>query len=652
MAEQYATSEDISCVEIKLSKNILTIPDVDKYVAIAINMITTPLIELKDSPKAFDYAIAVCKFLKVKNLSEIIAIINNTIIKRLMNNDYDIVFLTELFDSSFVDICLNDDKMLSNNKSFDITDLTIKGKSHLTFDIGLIHERMKKYSYGFLDCDFINWLEERENISMCGGFLLGCIVDDVANWSDIDLFVKKDSDTKDLTELINYIEHQFTVMNDGIGNIVWSSNKNVITFYASDFKRNIQIIITDKDSNQTISEFDMDYVKIYYHMGKLHCKKEFLHSVMNRTVYLAHKDTPENRFVKAYLKGYIFSSDIIKKHPIVTSLTAKEVPDEHIKSLILSVTNKYYYPTKQDLLQKDYTAMLQHKGFIITRAEFMIKKIFNHTNIFFTSDKLLNHFKNYTLSSKNMVRFTSWYDDELIWNDTYMIFKIDNSKKLINCLTSLESIPCHKSFRKNFMIPVRTYDEDILKQIYFKTGIITLKYSPFYSKKTIEKYYVDLNICHEAFVLRIFETKSHKIKELFTFINNIDDYYHEIFLNNNIQVKDKNKNIYSLKNIQYYRIIKRAWYNGNDESKTLYRYIKFKLWIDKTNNEDFTVKTEFYKNDEQLPIFKCSDLMKLHEYIKKDCKIELKICFNDIYITNNHQHIATPRLYIVRIDIY
>ncbi len=123
-------------------------------------------------------------------------------------------------------------------------------------------QTMKEYSYGLIDEKFISKLGYLgwNDIVLAGGFVLNCLhkFDHVS--SDIDFFVSgRMAFQTILDQLINQLEKM------GYKNILYGYSKCIVTLFVVGYKRNIQIIHTDKSSNyDMIYNMHLDYIRCLF----------------------------------------------------------------------------------------------------------------------------------------------------------------------------------------------------------------------------------------------------------------------------------------------------------------------------------------------------------------------------------------------------
>lgn len=742
LIEQSDRDKIDNVIPIKLPEKITKHSNIDQHIKTSLEILqNSHKTSTIKSVKMADIYIEILKYFGYKNIKKVKNDFKDSILSTLSKKQYNNDFLIELLGTSYsecltcvnqkdivIDVkdlvmkyinkSINEDvfnKMLNydcdNNdnraKFMDISGLiTEKDKIKcVNLDIKNIQGKIFEYSYNMLDDNFMEWLEVQDNIFIAGGLLEGCITNEIMPWSDIDiwLFNKKDVDLYDsLMVLCKKLESTFSSYFCKYQDFIWSTHKNVVTFYCNNYKRNIQIIIVNDQPTESVGTFDMDYIRAYLYMGKVYGTSQFLRSMINQKIYDVTDETSHHRFVKAYLKGYSFDENITKKHPIVKAIIHKydkdykieeeykEIINPKIDEMILQVTNKFYYPNNED---NDTNIVDNKKLYNCTRAEFMIKKILGHKNVFFTSKELIIYLKKNGIYPENEIQhFTTKYDivenyaehngnndndrddrgdnngDDDNTDNKYDKFfdknkKIDTKIRIIKTNQNIDlkkmMVEINKSCdyvnhnNRSSIIPVRIKNNNCINRFYFET-IVNLRWYPF---QRFNKNYGKTEYDPSLYNIKIWKSDDENVKELYKFIGEIDSYYNNLIRGGQLRTK-KGKKIDHYNAMIYIKSNKEVDDADDDDprddtytkNKEFDTYIKFKLWID---NE--IVKTKFFKNGKPLDIVKTTDLPELRRYIMIDSKIKLLICFDSLFLSSNaggRGNCIFPRCYIMRIDIY
>jgi hypothetical protein len=383
-----------------------------------------------------------------------------------------------------VQTLINLSNVKNDDEFIDITDKLIPRKNGTPLNINpkLIMQSLCDFSNrqvldlgtkdignNILDERFMDSLNH-DYVCISGGALLGCINDSYKEWSDIDFWVcAKQIDIlyKQTMELIDNIVlafyHNIKTKSEDVkpDELLWSINNNVITAYCVGYNRNIQIIMMTDSIQGVVSNFDLDYVKVYMCNNRIHGTVSFIKSLSNNKIYnkcnydgyISH-----NRIVKALLKGYEFDPSSYDDNGLIENIvmeynnymehmassTAPKILDclkySKIISTITKVTNKFYYPTKGEY--DDYISYAQNiMPDKVPRLKFIINAIFDH-NVIVTNRDDLNKVLLSTLNFKNKcINFTSRYeirspDSDNVKNDINMI-DTDNIQHITNISTSM-----------------------------------------------------------------------------------------------------------------------------------------------------------------------------------------------------------------------
>ena len=313
-------------------------------------------------------------------------------------------------------ILLNEYQFLQHDISFDTKVLNNFGMDHIEtdcriihFDIDSVYQMFCIISYGILNREFIDAINDLGNVYLAGGSLLGCLTKDMASWSDIDIWFYCDNPTTLLTKLsklLELIENEIRKINSPLP--IWSINKNVITLCIGNYSRNIQIIINNKPPEQCVLLFDLDYVQCYCMNNKIYGNVKFLRSLINNTIYDVQNNSNDTRLMKAILKGYKIDKCINYKGAIDIYESFKKCndDDEYINGLISNVVNKYYYPTIYEVIE--YNEMVNGTSKYRTcRAVYMINTIIGHKQIFSNRSALLKFIEKYPITKFSSNYYTS-----------------------------------------------------------------------------------------------------------------------------------------------------------------------------------------------------------------------------------------------------
>lgn len=326
-------------------------------------------------------------------------------------------------------------------------------------DIVEINKCIHNYTSGLIDSEILEFMQSLGDIYISGGFLAGCLINDVKSWSDIDIWINStDAVQKGRLLFEKMISKESTYDNDHYFLI---AKNNTVTFMYR--KTNIQFIMLDgrKPIQQNINEFDIDAMKVYTDGKELYATVNCIVENTNKVITSCY-DTSFQRIVKMMLKGYTFNvaekdyvlSDIIKSN-IKYGKTQKNIIDydtfkkittnnDDMKDEILNeariVKNKFYHPKLSDFVS-EVTGITTRRVTLAERSEYFVRAIFGDVEIYYSHnyielfDKLERDFKKGTLSlvPYNLACY-------LIENDSkYKDYKYDTN------LTELNNILCNSN---------------------------------------------------------------------------------------------------------------------------------------------------------------------------------------------------------------
>lgn len=258
-------------------------------------------------------------------------------------------------------------------------------------DIKEFKYNLQIFSHGLIDEDFnkeLNW----SNICIGGGSVLGTLLKkplETKN-SDIDFWIYGKNYKATFDYFVKYLESKFEVP------IFYGIIGSVVTLVIPAYKRNIQIILTNKKSPyDIINSYDMDYVKCLYNGSQVLGTLDFLLSLQTQCVDNRKNILSITRITKAYRKGYSFLNDLDCFDYDDCSDADTNYPnnfDEAMEKLnddifVIKNKNKYYYPNKDELDD-------------IERIKFMIKDILGSKDIAEGSEELFKLFTYRELDDK------------------------------------------------------------------------------------------------------------------------------------------------------------------------------------------------------------------------------------------------------------
>lgn len=398
-----------------------------------------------------------------------------------------------------------------------------KNATGLIIDMPTLIKQFNKYSYGIIDDVFAQFMIKEKNIYIAGGFLVGCMKDNVPDWSDIDIWVHGESDDVILQKtivLLNRLYH--TLRLSGFTKILWSTHKNVITMYCAEYRRNIQVIMNDKTPRDAVAAFDIDVLRAFTDGSKLECTVGCLFSNRRNVITQITDHTNPNRIVKMMLKGYIVTPLCVKNLITNTKNNPTLEPDvkqdliknfnnisllvdafysvykkgktssnkiEELNNIINTVTNKYYYPSTSEVLSFMNGTDIEK---VKSRATYIIKQICGHTIIDCDIASFIEKFKdNYNepraITVDNKSFFSVHYGDDIITDaieGLNFIRDIDESNVInINNLDPtrirFDIIPFNDTNPINIFINPAYMLEDLNTcPIYVRTDFIKLEWYP------------------------------------------------------------------------------------------------------------------------------------------------------------------------------
>lgn len=307
--------------------------------------------------------------------------INNNYVQEFVN--YMAISDVSITSEQFINI-LNILEM-SKNDRIHLSDVVVNFKqddygllvSNLDFNMTKFLKNLEEYTYGLFDKSFVNTLNwDDGNMFIGGGSIVNILKEINSPWSDIDIWLYDSNKI----ELKNKLQELLRRIYDNIGyrnehnNIAVSVRNNVITLYVANYKRNIQIVLTESEPINCMNNFDMDYVKCIFDGKDLIATKSFLESFITNSVKDIDDNTRENRIIKALIKNYrIECNENVKlKYDINKTISNyfNHKSYDKMDLMIKKTYNKYYYPSHDDFKDKD-------------RMEFMIYQLTNHKLVFY-----------------------------------------------------------------------------------------------------------------------------------------------------------------------------------------------------------------------------------------------------------------------------
>jgi hypothetical protein len=569
-----------------------------------------------------------------------------------------------------------DEQHIINLTNFDIQIKQIK-QNNVSFTMSDVHKRMKDFSYGLLSSDFLQKIDWNYTY-ISGGFILSCINNERFDWSDLDIWVTSKNTNQCMLQTVKLLE----LLNEQLNNIkpnskiFWSRHNNVITIYCTDFKLNIQIIMTTDNADECIKSFDIDYIQCYYKNSEIYSTLWFLNSVMDHTIKQMNF-AKINRLVKAFLKGYDFNIDSNnnefnincrsgdfnfrnQSQDIFTMLAEcresfLNKSCTNINNCIEKIKNKYFYPTMEDYNNIDYINKI-----ILDR--------FGHKNVYMSFNELTEDI----MDSNKVTIFNSIYElgDIGMYNENNKLQIITHNENIkndiINGVANIYSNDAQQIvkkindinindlfsiFGKDFVfsyIKLRYYNKEI-NELYIQTDNIILDYYTFNSEnftggkhKHIKIWFPQNN--ENNINLDVVENT----QKLFKFFDNVDN--HLIKLIEPIKSKPK-----------YHKIIQlcqTSWVNEDDKlpnnininnitkkhiKSGIKFYMKFKLIRDENDN----ILTKFYLNNELININDST----ISNYIMIGSIVKFTICFDKMYKNKLNDNYCFPILFLSRVDI-
>jgi len=351
--------------------------------------------------------------------------------------------------------------------------------------------------------------------------------------------------SNDFKGIINNLEKLLRLLIDTFKQrkIVWSMRKNVITLYCSDYRRNIQIILMDELPEKIISQFDIDYVKAYYSKGKIFGTIQFLLSNIKKQISDMSDDTPSERIIKAFLKGYTIDDKIKTKNnlckneflnnvAVKSKIENRNSINDEITKLIGDVTNKFYFPTLDEITsyEKDCLDSSNYLSLMNNRLVFMINKVTGHDKLYLSIDKLLIDATNSVNYDVPFFSTRYEHDGECFKLKVIGIDQVDTKKLVPFSNYKINNSPDSRCV----VIPIK-YSFDTISEksswnkLCFTTDPIKLQWYPFYYyNSSIFKSEDD----YKMFTLKIWNYNSitnSKLdigsKKLFDLISKIDNKY-------------------------------------------------------------------------------------------------------------------------------
>lgn len=199
------------------------------------------------------------------------------------------------------------------------------------------------YNY-FVDFDF-------NNVVISGGIILGCLLNNFDNQSDIDLFLydlSEDNMRKKIQEIINHFNKK-----NPINKVI--ETMNTVTIYFNYPYKPIQIILFKNNfKNECVEDFDLDICKVMYDGSNVLCDEKTFLSISNKAVLLNEVITLDynktytrllkyyNRGIKICIDGYDYDDMMIINSDFIDNLMF----DKYHKTI-----NNFY---KTTIIQMEY----------------------------------------------------------------------------------------------------------------------------------------------------------------------------------------------------------------------------------------------------------------------------------------------------------
>jgi hypothetical protein len=343
--------------------------------------------------------------------------------------------------------------------------------------------------------------------------------------------------------------------------------------------------MTNIDPMKCISEFDLDYVKVFYSRNKIFGTISFLNSLIKNKISFVNATASDKIIIKALMKDYKFVLDV--QHPDIDKLkiyyeeitkenakknkkknmikltydiadnniignndvnnindeikddNKKEITKEYVQSVILDIKNKYYYPSI-----KDYDSFT---GLEDDNTSQIIELLFGHKLITKNLEQIIklvelqiqNLFKLSETDTASRYKYSSRYESVYgIYNESYNeklsmlvdvmkisdfdVKKLVKFDEIIGFCTNVIFIPIRYS------LPNRGLFNN---KVCIVTDNFELKHDPFPHRRIRQR---DQNQFREThFNMRFYENPNidPKSRELFGLMRDLDKYYINFFEN-------------------------------------------------------------------------------------------------------------------------
>jgi hypothetical protein len=366
----------------------------------------------------------------------------------LLSGEYDLLFLQKVMASSFNSLIIDryrdqlinhhDFKYIIDNLEnkmvfYDISNLLIGD----ILNTNQIVEQFEKFTFGAIDKTFI------ESMGPCvyiaGGALISAMKGQFYPWSDLDFWVwsNKCMDVHNVIKFLEKLERRFKKY----GNLTWSMRKNVISLYCDNYRRNIQVILSDRAPDENINYFDMDYVQAYYYQGAVYANARCIASNLSNTIHYYDDTTTDSRIIKTLMKGYRFAKLTLDSwnatdgsHSIHKNIKniIKLYQNNECKDLQALIAKKYYYPVSNESFE---------------RKKYLINLKFCHKDVF---PDLAGLIKFLLTSEINTIQYTPVYDYDVHTIDDSLECNFNTNKNTICKIIDMKDIDIEKiTFNNN-----------------------------------------------------------------------------------------------------------------------------------------------------------------------------------------------------------
>lgn len=311
------------------------------------------------------------------------------------------------------------------------------------------------------------------DIIVSGGYIVGCLTNEVQCNSDIDLWICGDNHSScvECTHIEKHnscfncptcacYTHKIKILNRMLffftewatqhnRKIVYSKNCNALTLCIENFNRNIQIIISNAiDPYNLTTNFHSEYVESFFDGKCLFGTIDFVNCMKSKMILNAKDIMPNISILKAINKGYSFKT----MHPnfiIIDGETNEDAITRYQNDIDAKKSdNKYYYPQS-------------HEFENTIRLCMAIKKFFNSKFVSLSVEEIINKFND--RSDDSQIK----YEDNFNENDKVMYININDN--IINPEDVAEFLN-FKSLQKNQILLPNA--EKVATFIRFKKHIV------------------------------------------------------------------------------------------------------------------------------------------------------------------------------------